>query len=61
MKITILEIFKKSIYSPEFYKGLPSEPFSFSLKYFLKLSTILALVVTIIVSFELIPRLNFFL
>jgi len=54
-------LIKESIYSPEFYRGLPSKPLSFSVKYFYMLALALSLVVTVVFSFTFIPAISSFL
>ncbi|TSC81824.1 MAG: Uncharacterized protein G01um101420_828 [Parcubacteria group bacterium Gr01-1014_20] len=61
MKLQLIDNFKNSVYSPEFYRSLESKPISFSVKYFFKLALVFVIVLTTIISFELIPRVNFFL
>lgn len=61
MKLQLIENFKNSVYSPDFYRSLEPKPFSFSVKYFFKLALVFVIVLTTITSFELIPRINFFL
>ena len=59
-----MEFFKniqRSIYDPEFYRGLLTKPFSYSLKYFVLFSLLIALVATIYLSFSLLPKINDFL
>ena len=59
-----MEFFKnirKSIYDPEFYKGLLEKPFFYSLKYFILFSLLIALVATIYLSFSALPKVNDFL
>lgn len=52
---------KNSIYSPEFYRDLLGRPLSFSIKYFYSLALILALIATVIISWNLIPLAQSFL
>ncbi len=61
MKLQLIDNFKNSVYSPDFYRSLESKPLSFSVKYFFKLALVFVIVLTTIISFELIPRVNFFL
>ena len=59
-----MEFFKniqRSIYSPEFYRGLLVKPFSYSFKYFILFSLLIALVATIYLSFSLWPKVSGFL
>ncbi len=51
-----LENVKNSIYGPEFYKKLQSKPLSFSFKYFYALASVLAVILTAQLSFQLIPN-----
>jgi len=59
-----MEFFKniqKSIYSPKFYQELLTKPFSYSLKYFLPFSLLMALVATTYLSVSALPEINTFL
>jgi len=59
-----MEFFKniqKSIYNPKFYRELLTKPFSYSLKYFLLFSLLIALVATIYLSISALPEINTFL
>ncbi|MDI6734083.1 MAG: DUF1189 family protein [Patescibacteria group bacterium] len=56
--MTILNNIKQSIFSPKFYQGLTQKPFSFSIKYFYSLVLILAFILTIIISINLVPGLS---
>jgi len=59
-----MEFFKniqRSIYDPEFYRGLLVRPFSYSLKYFVLFCLLITLVATIYLSFSLLPKVNDFL
>lgn len=59
-----MEFFKniqRSIYDPEFYRGLLAKPFSYSLKYFVLFCLLITLVATIYLSFSLLPRVSNFL
>ena len=59
-----MEFFKniqRSIYDPEFYRGLLTKPFSYSLKYFILFSLLIALVATIYLSLSVLPKINDFL
>ncbi len=55
MKLTVVDQIKKSVYQPDFYQALKDRPLSYSLGYFLKLTALLSLVVTIIASFFIVP------
>lgn len=55
-----LDIVRKSIYSPDFYRSLFSEPLSFSLKYFYSLVIALSLALTVVFSFRLVQTVNSF-
>ncbi len=57
----LIENFKKSIYSPEFYKDLQSKPLSFSIKYFYSLVLVLAVVFTFFISLVAIPLVSDFI
>lgn len=52
---------QKSIYDPEFYRELLAKPFSYSLKYFIVFSLLMALIATIYLSFSVLPKINTFL
>jgi len=59
-----MELFKNtknSIYNPEYYNSLLSEPFSFSLKYFLLFTLIFSAIFSLIYSVRIIPPLRNFL
>jgi len=59
-----MEFFKniqRSIYDPEFYQGLLTKPFSYSLKYFILFSLLITLVATVYLSFSILPKINNFL
>lgn len=51
----LIEVFKKSVYSPEFYRELQSKPLSFSIKYFYSLVLVFSIILTVLVSAQLIP------
>lgn len=53
-----LENIKSSIYNPVFYKELLAKPFSFSLKYFLSLMGLIALIMTIVFALSALPEIN---
>jgi len=59
--MTILNNIKQSILSPKSYQEFSNEPLSFSLKYFYSLVLILAFILTIIISINLVPGLNLLL
>ena len=52
---------KNSIYNPEYYSNLLNKPFSYSLKYFLLLSFVVSLLLTIVFSFSTLPKIKSFL
>jgi len=52
---------KSSIYNPAYYNEILSKPFSYSLKYFLSLVCLVALIATIIFSFSTLPKINKFI
>lgn len=56
-----LKNIQRSIYNPEFYQGLLMKPFSYSLKYFVLFSLLIALIATIYLSFSVLPKINDFL
>lgn len=49
---------KSSIYNPEYYKEILNKPFSYSFRYFLSLAGIIAIVSTIVFSFNTVPEIN---
>jgi len=53
--ITFFSTIKQSIYDPAFYRDLPSKPFSFSIKYLLKLALLGAVFLCIFGSIKYIP------
>ncbi len=56
-KQNFLAVLRKSVYAPDFYAGLPAKPFSWSIRYFLTLNLILAIVFTVVFGFKAIPSL----
>ncbi len=56
-----LKLVRDSVYSPEFYKGLPDKRFWFSFKYFYSLVLVLALIVTALISLSAVPETQSFL
>jgi hypothetical protein len=54
-------LFKKSVYSPEFYRELSHKPFSFSLKYFYTLASALAAAFAILITLFLVPAIFAFI
>lgn len=56
-----IEHIQKSIYAPAYYREITSLPASHSWKYYGSLAMFLALLMTIVTSLPLIPRLNTFL
>jgi len=46
---------KNSIYNPQYYQGLISKPFSYSLKYFFVVIILLSALATVFFSFNVIP------
>ena len=56
-----LKNIKRSIYDPEFYRALLTKPFSYSIKYFVLFSLLIALVATIYLSLSVLPKINDFL
>ncbi len=52
---------RDSIYSPEYYKGLLTKPFSYSLKYFFMLVLCIALVVSVSLMFPVFSAVHSFL
>jgi len=50
---------KNSIYGPEYYKEVLSKPFSYSLKYYLVFSLLLALVFAVFVTIKFFPAASF--
>lgn len=55
-----IENIKFSIYNPEHYKEILNKPFSFSLRYFLSLAVLIAVISTIVFSFSILPKFNKF-
>jgi hypothetical protein len=51
----LIKNLRKSIYSPPFYRGLFTAPFSFSLKYFFALALSFAVAMTLIIAPAVIP------
>jgi len=56
-----LKNIKNSIYNPEYYGNVLNKPFSYSLKYFLLFSFIIALLLTVHSSFSALPKIKSFL
>ncbi len=56
-----IEHIQKSIYSPSYYREILTRPASHSWKYYGSLAMFLSVVMTIITSLPLVPRLNTFL
>lgn len=52
---------KSSIYNPSYYSEILNKPFSYSLKYFLSLACLVALIATIAFSFSTLPKINKFI
>lgn len=55
MKI-LFNTFKKSLYDPAFYRSIATAPFSDSLRYYIKMTSILALFITIVFAVRLVPH-----
>lgn len=53
---TIFETFKKSVYSPAFYKTISEAPFSAAFLFYIKFSLILSVVMTVYLGVTLIPQ-----
>ncbi len=53
-----IEHIQKSIYSPEYYRALLTRPASFSWKYYWSFTMLLSVMMTIIISLPLVPRLD---
>lgn len=53
---TIFETFRRSIYSPAFYKGVADETLSAGLRYYIKFSLFLALMMTLVLGIFLVPQ-----
>jgi hypothetical protein len=49
---------KNSVYGPDFYSGLISKPFSYSLKYYLLFALFAAAIATVILSFSVLPQIK---
>jgi len=56
-----LEKIKSSIYNPSYYNEILNKPFSYSLRYFLSLAGLIALIATITFSFSALPKMNKFI
>ncbi len=52
----ILEIFKKSLYNPEFYRGVSNAPFKDAFYYYVEITALLTLALTAVISVNLIPQ-----
>lgn len=52
-----IKTIRSSIYGPSFYGEISNKPFGFSLKYYLKLSLLIAVIMTAILSFKILPGL----
>ncbi len=61
VSMQFFESIKDSIYGPDYYRGLLRKPFSYSLKYYFSLVLVLAFVVTLVLSFSVVPAVNTFL
>lgn len=57
----IFTLWKKSVYSPEFYREVLGKSFSFSIKYFYSVVLVLAVALTIGISVDLVPKAYAFL
>lgn len=53
-----LDNIKSSIYNPSYYKEILNKPFSYSLRYFLSLAVLIAVVSTLVFSFSVLPKFN---
>lgn len=53
-----IDTIQQSLYDPRFYRELPSKSFGSSMRYFLSLIFVIALVLTILVSILIIPPMN---
>ncbi len=53
-----IENIKSSIYNPAYYSEILTKPFSYSLRYFLSLAALAALISTVIFSFVTLPKIN---
>lgn len=56
----LLENIKSSIYNPAYYSEILNKPFSYSLRYFLSLMVLFAVIATIVFSFSILPKVNKF-
>jgi len=50
---------KNSIYNPDYYSGVISKPFSYSLKYYFLFVLLIAFVSMILLSFTVVPKIKF--
>ena len=53
-----IEHIQKSIYGPEYYRALLTRPASFSWKYYWSFTMLLSVIMTIVISLPLVPRLD---
>ena len=52
----IFKTFQKSVYSPEFYRGVALAPFKDALRHYLKFTLLLAVLVTVVFSVIMVPQ-----
>lgn len=60
-RMRLFQLFKKSVFGPDFYSSLGKKPISFSIKYYYSLTIALALVLTAVASYQLIPTVTVFI
>jgi len=56
-----LKDIKESVYGPSYYNAVKDKPFSYSLKYYLLLSLLVAFLSTVMLSFVVVPKIKTFL
>ena len=52
----LFKTFQKSVYSPEFYRGVAQAPFKDALRYYLKFTLLLAIFMTVAFAVLLVPQ-----
>ncbi|MEK7212101.1 MAG: DUF1189 family protein [Patescibacteria group bacterium] len=57
----LIQIFKQSVYSPDFYRELKDKPLKFSIKYFYLLAVVLSVIWALILTFTIVPIVNVFI
>ncbi len=59
--IDFFDRLKQSVYGPSFYRDLLERPFSYSMRYYLELALLVSVLLTIVLSIPLVPRVDRFL